>query len=244
MENLEKEYQSLLLSQNFDETKLDYSLLEYHKTMLSHLAKVSYSGITIFDMHKMEHVYTSLNFGDLFGQYKEGLHELIHSEDLPYLYRNGILALKFLFQEKENAEEYKMITEFRIKSTSNKYIRVIEQYSLLEKCPNNNIWLALSVLDVSPDQTVFRNVKCTFMNIKKNRVIPIETISNKPAPHLTPREIDVLLLIKDGLFSKEISENLFLSINTVNTHRQRILEKLDVNNSIEAVNYASALGLI
>ncbi|WP_235782360.1 response regulator transcription factor [Phocaeicola paurosaccharolyticus] len=46
------------------------------------------------------------------------------------------------------------------------------------------------------------------------------------------------------MLSKEISEQLFISVHTVNTHRQRILEKLDVNNSMEAVKYASALGLI
>ena len=54
----------------------------------------------------------------------------------------------------------------------------------------------------------------------------------------------VLQLIKEGLLSKEISEQLSISVHTVNTHRQRILEKLDVNNSMEAVKYASALGLI
>ncbi|MDR1880928.1 MAG: LuxR C-terminal-related transcriptional regulator, partial [Tannerellaceae bacterium] len=43
---------------------------------------------------------------------------------------------------------------------------------------------------------------------------------------------------------KEISNQLCISVHTVNTHRQRILEKLDVDNSLEAVKYASALGLL
>jgi DNA-binding NarL/FixJ family response regulator len=53
-----------------------------------------------------------------------------------------------------------------------------------------------------------------------------------------------LQLVKDGRLSKEISEELHISVHTVNTHRQRILEKLDVDNSMEAVKYASELGLL
>lgn len=61
---------------------------------------------------------------------------------------------------------------------------------------------------------------------------------------LSKREQEVLRLVKDGLPSKEIAEKLFISIHTVNTHRQRILEKLNVTNSYEAIQYASGLGLL
>jgi DNA-binding CsgD family transcriptional regulator len=44
--------------------------------------------------------------------------------------------------------------------------------------------------------------------------------------------------------SKQIADKLFLSVNTVNTHRQRIIEKLNVSNTAEAVQYAGRLGLI
>ena len=40
-----------------------------------------------------------------------------------------------------------------------------------------------------------------------------------------------------------IAEALKVSINTVNSHRQNILQKLKANNSIEAVNFAQRLGL-
>ncbi len=46
------------------------------------------------------------------------------------------------------------------------------------------------------------------------------------------------------MLSKEIAAELHISVNTVNTHRQRILEKLGVGNSIEAVRYAHMLGLL
>ena len=55
---------------------------------------------------------------------------------------------------------------------------------------------------------------------------------------LTRRELEILKLICDGLSSKDISEKLFISINTVETHRKRILLKLNVKNSVGVVKYA------
>ncbi|WP_428838896.1 LuxR C-terminal-related transcriptional regulator [Gelidibacter algens] len=41
-----------------------------------------------------------------------------------------------------------------------------------------------------------------------------------------------------------MSDKLSISLHTVNTHRQRFLEKLGANNSIEAVIFASKFGLL
>lgn len=245
MEDLLKEYDRLLSLQCFDETELDYSLLEHHKEMLSHLAKVSNSGVTVFDMCQRKHVYTSFNFGSLFGDCEEGIDERVHPDDLHSLMKNGVEVFKFLFENKSNVEDYKMISEFRIRNAKDQYIRVIEQFSLLEKDKSGNLWLSLSVLDLSPDQCAFKSVKSNLLNVKENHFFPVEHLpAFKKTTDLTTRELAVLQLIKKGLLSKEISEHLFISIHTVNTHRQRILEKLEVNNSMEAVNYASALGLL
>jgi len=51
-------------------------------------------------------------------------------------------------------------------------------------------------------------------------------------------------LVASGLASKEIADSLFISVATVNNHRQRILEKLGTRSSAEAVRYAAALGLV
>ncbi|WET49024.1 response regulator transcription factor [Chryseobacterium indologenes] len=55
---------------------------------------------------------------------------------------------------------------------------------------------------------------------------------------LTRREMEILKLICDGLSSKDISEKLFISINTVETHRKKILLKLNVKNTAGVVKYA------
>lgn len=58
---------------------------------------------------------------------------------------------------------------------------------------------------------------------------------------LSEREIDVLLLISQGLKNEEIAEHLFLSVSTVKTHTRNIFQKLDVRNRIEAVRRAKSL---
>jgi DNA-binding NarL/FixJ family response regulator len=55
---------------------------------------------------------------------------------------------------------------------------------------------------------------------------------------LTPRELEVLELLADGLGQKKIAQSLFITQKTVATHIQRILTKLDVHSRAEAVAYA------
>lgn len=61
---------------------------------------------------------------------------------------------------------------------------------------------------------------------------------------LTQRELEVLELVSKGMQSKEIADKLFLSVFTINNHRQKILEKTNSSNSGEAVIYARNLGLL
>jgi DNA-binding NarL/FixJ family response regulator len=63
-------------------------------------------------------------------------------------------------------------------------------------------------------------------------------------PVLTPREIEVLGLVADGLASKEIAVRLGLALNTVRNHVQRVNEKLGVRNKTAAVAVATRQGLI
>jgi DNA-binding CsgD family transcriptional regulator len=61
---------------------------------------------------------------------------------------------------------------------------------------------------------------------------------------ITPRELEVLTLIAEGLSNREIGERLFVSENTVKTHSSRLFEKLEVSRRVQAVQRARELGLI
>lgn len=55
---------------------------------------------------------------------------------------------------------------------------------------------------------------------------------------LTARELELLKLVATGLSNKEIAEKLFISLKTVEAHKNHILQKLKLKNSIELTLYA------
>ena len=61
---------------------------------------------------------------------------------------------------------------------------------------------------------------------------------------LTPRELEVLKLIAEAFTSKQIADELFISIKTVDRHRQNILDKLGMRDRVELTRYAIRRGLI
>ncbi len=58
-----------------------------------------------------------------------------------------------------------------------------------------------------------------------------------PVP-LTTREIEILKLFAEGFINKEISDKLDISIRTVETHKNHIMKKLELNSTVELIKYA------
>jgi DNA-binding CsgD family transcriptional regulator len=61
---------------------------------------------------------------------------------------------------------------------------------------------------------------------------------------ITPRELEVLELIAEGLSNKEIAVRVSVSENTVKTHSSRVFDKLGARRRTQAVQLAKALRLI
>lgn len=55
---------------------------------------------------------------------------------------------------------------------------------------------------------------------------------------LTPREVEIIRMIKDGMNTGEIAERLFLGLETVKTHRKNIYYKLSITKSTELIKFA------
>jgi LuxR family maltose regulon positive regulatory protein len=74
------------------------------------------------------------------------------------------------------------------------------------------------------------------------------TLTHTPTPKLTdpltPRELDVLHLISQGLSNKDIAEKLVIALNTVKRHTSSVYTKLEVKSRTQAVVRARELGLI
>jgi len=76
-----------------------------------------------------------------------------------------------------------------------------------------------------PDNAIFKD---SFSNVVK----------------LTMREKEIVQLVVKGMTTQEIAEKLFLSINTIETHRRNIYRKLNIRNLPELVNFAHSYDLM
>lgn len=61
---------------------------------------------------------------------------------------------------------------------------------------------------------------------------------------LTKREIEILRYIAQGLTNKRIAEKIYLSVRTVNTHRNNLMQKLGIHETAGLVRYAIQSGVI
>lgn len=61
---------------------------------------------------------------------------------------------------------------------------------------------------------------------------------------ITPREMEILALVAEGLSNREIAERLFVSENTVKTHCSRAFDKLGAKRRTQAVQLGKEMGLL
>ena len=160
------------------------------------------------------------------------IENLVHPDDLEVVRRIDKKVWEFLDTLPEEEKlAYKYIYEMRVLDRG-KYVRMIYQTRLLAF--KNDNFLAMGMIDLAPEQSANTSVRFQIKNCLTDEVVPF-TIESATDVLLTPREREILALAKEGMFSKEISEKLNISIHTVNRHRQNILEKLQVDNIIEAI---------
>lgn len=67
---------------------------------------------------------------------------------------------------------------------------------------------------------------------------------SESSPTLSPREIEVAVLLCKGLTNKEIANRLFISITTVITHRKNIMSKLKARSLADVITYCVIHGLV
>jgi DNA-binding CsgD family transcriptional regulator len=256
IDKLYEEYFELNKLIKFDVREQDYKILDYHIPLLHRLDVVDTSIISIFDLYQKKHIYLSRQFETVFGQDLEKAAEevssryadsFIHPDDFVEMLRAGNFYMRLMLSlPSGKSKHYKVVRDYRMMHKDGKYVRVIEQLANLELDRVGNPWLGLCILDLSPDSNIDAPFSSHAIDLETGDVFhfpPLKEDANEK-PSLTRREKEILGLIARGLISKEIADKLFISVNTVNTHRQRILEKLDAGNSMEAIKYASNLGLI
>lgn len=241
---LQREYLKCIDSMNINEIMLDYSIAERHIEMLMEAPYFKTTAVALYDNCRRRHIYESDYHRHIFkdedGTYRD---MQIHPDDIDAVIKNAISVLRHIFSVETQLKESKLIREYRVK-INGIYKRITEEMQIIESDYAGNPWLSLSIANISANQEEPFIVKSQLVDTRTGDTFtPLDEMYDRDTI-LSNREIEILKKISQGLLSKEISSLLGLSVHTVNTHRQRILAKLKVNNSIEAVKYAVALGLL
>lgn len=142
---------------------------------------------------------------------------------------------------------YKVQYDFRIKTVSNTYSRILIQY-LLVNYDEQNIYTSFHVhTDISHIKQ--EGVPCfSIIGIEERpsyyNIQIQDNALTKSFDLFTRREREILKEIIEGKSSKQIADKLFISLHTVNVHRKNIMEKAKVNTSLELVHKSVKEGWI
>lgn len=138
---------------------------------------------------------------------------------------------------------YKAACRIRIKNSMGEYVYIDNSTQVLQPSPNGKIWLILCRYSMSLNQNEGTGISPVIMNMETGEMKPL-CMASRRKNILTEREKEILTLIKGGKPSKQIADILNISVHTVNRHRQNIIEKLSVGNSVEAISAATAMRLL
>ncbi len=175
---------------------------------------------------------------------EDEIYNNIHPEDLVDKRMLEYEFFKFvdaLPPEKKLA--YKATCSIRIKDRQGNYVMVANSTQILHLSPAGKIWLILCCYDFADNKTDSHGISPRIINSSTGECITPD-FSERRSHILTDREKEVLRLIQAGKPSKQIADILGISIHTVSRHRQNILEKLSVGNSVEAITAATAMNLM
>lgn len=258
MDVLRKELNQIYSAQHLENEVLDAGEVEACKAVAAHLASVTNACCVITDAaHDLCYLYggelaSLLGIADEPNLYREIsssdediIYNRLHPEDLV---EKRMLEYEFFkFVDSLPAEEklrYKATCRIRVKDREGRYRLLDNSTQIMKPSAAGKIWLILCCYDLSPmDGTAGNGIDPHIKNNHSGEIISL-SFSDKKSGILTQREKEILRLIKDGKPSKQIADALGISIHTVSRHRQNILERLSVGNSVEAITAATAMGLL
>lgn len=151
----------------------------------------------------------------------------------------------FNFLKTVQADErtsYFMATPLHFRIAARDDVSVLHRIRYLEILPNGSVWLSLCLY--TPFAGWHDNGRGRIINSATGREVEPDAYERLDARLLSPRETHVLALLSKGMGSKQIAEELCISVNTVYRHRQNILAALQVNNTAAAVEIGLRMRMI
>lgn len=221
-------------------------------TILNHSPCVT----SILDLRTQQFDFVSSNAKEILGYasshfMENGLafcNEIAHPEDLPKTWKLLRYTWEFITNvSPADQVNFKFNHDYRIIKRDGKEIRILAQNSVLQSDSKGNI---THVLCVYSDISRWKKSECLMASIVSTTsdscffITADDSGTYQPQINLSKRELEIVKLMAEGYSSKIIADKLFISFHTVNSHRQRIIEKTYAKNTGGVVQFAVSHGLI
>jgi DNA-binding CsgD family transcriptional regulator len=170
----------------------------------------------------------------------------IHPEDQHwFLNYEQKTAEFFLTLPLDKIYKYKTRYDYRVRQANGNYLRILQQIAILNHSENGAVLNSLIVhTDISHLKQEGRPV-LSFIGMEGEPSyidVDVEKAFKPSAEVVTRREKSIIRLLIEGQSSKAIAEQLFLSKQTIDTHRKNMLKKFNVKNTNELVALAIQKG--
>ena len=211
------------------------------------------SYLFIIDHHTLKMDYVSKEIEAVMGYLPSEfeipfMNDQIHPEDRSWFLAIGSSMIDFFSKLPiEKLMKYKVRYDIRFRKKNGDYARILYQGVLLEHDQNGRF---LRTLSIHSDITYLKQEGkpvLSFIGMDGEPSyfdVASKNIFIESTEELTRRERQVLLLLIEGKLSKEISQVLKISKQTVDTHRKNMLHKKQLNNTGELVGKAIRYGWV
>ena len=237
--NIVKELNDELFRQDFSSVPTQRALLERYRNAAQGYACIENALAVLSDMQaKVSYIYyggfarvLGLGMGkeseEIRSIWEEPVLKLVHPDDLRGKYLQELRFYHFVKHlPKSKRQSYYCLAKLRMKDVYGNYHWAQHRIFYISAPDNRALWLTL----------------CLYTPLY-SEVMPGGMVTCTDHVILSVRELQVLDLISKGMTGKQIALALSISVHTVNRHRQEILKKLQVRNSIEACRVAGELGI-
>jgi DNA-binding CsgD family transcriptional regulator len=176
---------------------------------------------------------------------------LIHPDDMDFVSKAENKALNYIYEVlgPDKFLQYKCSYNFRFKTPDGSYRLYNHQSLILTLDENNNFIKSLNIHTDISHITSHNNYKLSLIGLMgEPSFLNIDVMgqdnTQRDEKAFSKRELEIIRLIAEGRSSKEIAQKLHISIDTVKTHRKRILEKTNCANAAELIAISVSKGWV
>jgi DNA-binding CsgD family transcriptional regulator len=226
--------------------------IDLYKKLLNYFQAGDYF-YWIFDLQSQSFEVVSDEVTKVLGYEKaefslEKILSLVHPDDRPYVLNFENKALEFLpTLAIDKLMKFKVRYDFRVMAKDGRYVRLLHQSIIIQHDEKGQVIRTLcfetDITHIKPEGKPTLSIiglegEPSYINVD------VENIFAVSKEILSKREKQILLLIMEGKLSKEISEILHISKQTVDTHRNNMLAKCAAANSSELIVKAIRQGWV